>query len=222
MLGFQSGPGAGRTRGPAADERVVSASSSWTRLAARQVAAELGRRDGVVLGVGDLQRRRGRDPDKPAAACVYLWARDPALCDGPGAAGPDFDPSRAEGQIALPQGAQCSLDGRLLRQTDLSRVTAVTHDREVAFTVLYDRLVESGLAKVPAGRAQRRRSRRSSTVSSRAAARRTALRWRGPVRTPSWHGRRLPTSSFVPRSRARCPCPRRPSRPSSSSTRPAP
>ena len=26
------------------------------------------------------------DPDKPAAACVYLWSRDQTLCDGPGAA----------------------------------------------------------------------------------------------------------------------------------------
>ena len=52
-----------------------------------------------------------------------MRARDPALCDGPGAAGPDFDASRTEGQIALPPGIQCSLDGRLLRQTDLSHMT---------------------------------------------------------------------------------------------------
>jgi hypothetical protein len=57
-----------------------------------------------------------------------------------------------EGQIALPQGVQCSLDGRMLRQTDLSRMAAVTHDREVAFTILYDRLVEASLAKVSADR----------------------------------------------------------------------
>ena len=26
------------------------------------------------------------DADKPAAACVYLWARDQSLCDGPATA----------------------------------------------------------------------------------------------------------------------------------------
>jgi hypothetical protein len=40
----------------------------------------------------------------------------------------------------------------MLRQTDLSRMTAVTHDREVAFTILYDRLVETSLAKISADR----------------------------------------------------------------------
>ena len=48
-----------------------------------------------------------------------LWTRDSSLCDGPDAAGSGFDDSLTEGQIALPQGVQCSLDGRMLRQTDL-------------------------------------------------------------------------------------------------------
>ena len=69
------------------------------------------------------------------------------------AAGPGFEDSRVEGQLeTIPAGAQCTLDGRSLRQTDLSRMTAVTHDRDVAFTVLYDRLVETGLAKISADR----------------------------------------------------------------------
>jgi hypothetical protein len=79
---------------------------------------------------------------------VYLWTRDQSLCDGPAAAGAGFVDSLSEGQIDLPQGVQCSLDARAMRQTDLSRLTAVTHDRDVAFTILFDRLVESGLAKI--------------------------------------------------------------------------
>ena len=58
------------------------------------------------------------------------------------------DPLKAAGCAPLPRGVQCSLDARAMRQTDLSRLTAVTHDRDVAFTILFDRLVESGLAKV--------------------------------------------------------------------------
>ncbi|MGE5272705.1 MAG: hypothetical protein ACM3QU_02900 [Verrucomicrobiota bacterium] len=150
VLGFQSGPGAGGREG-------LQPSSMWFRyaklytLAAKRVAAEFGVATVWTWGWGTFGAT-GADPDKEVAACVYLWTRDPALCEGPSAAGPDFEASRTEGQIALPEGVQCSLDGRLLRQTDLSRMTAVTHDRDVAFTILYDRLVESGLARIPSDR----------------------------------------------------------------------
>jgi hypothetical protein len=90
----------------------------------------------------------GADPDKQAAACVYLWTRDPNLCNGPSAAGNGFVDSLSEGQIDLPQGVQCALDAKTMRQSDLSRLAAVTHDRDVAYTILFDRLVASGLARV--------------------------------------------------------------------------
>jgi hypothetical protein len=150
VLGFQSGPGAGGREG-------LQPSSMWFRfaklytLAAKRVAAEFGVATVWTWGWGTFNVA-GADPDKEAAACVYLWAREPALCDGPSDAGPDFEASRTEGQIALPQGVQCTLDGRFLRQTDLSRMTAITHDRAVAFTILYDRLVESTLGTTPADR----------------------------------------------------------------------
>jgi hypothetical protein len=150
VLGFQSGPGAGGREG-------LQPSSMWFRyvklytLAAKRVAAEFGVATIWTWGWGTFSTA-GVDPDKQTAACVYLWTRDQALCDGPGVGGRDFDVSRTEGQIALPQGVQCSLGGRLLRQTDLSRMTAVTHDRDVAFTILYDRLVESELARIPGER----------------------------------------------------------------------
>jgi hypothetical protein len=47
---------------------------------------------------------------------------------------------------------QCSLDGKTMRQTDLSRLTAVTHDRDVAFTILFGRLVEAPPGGVPGDR----------------------------------------------------------------------
>ena len=56
-------------------------------LAAKQVAKETG--IGSVWSWGWIARNAAQaDPDKEAAACVYLWARDPRLCNGPVAAGP--------------------------------------------------------------------------------------------------------------------------------------
>jgi hypothetical protein len=146
VLGFQSGPAAGGREG-------LQPSSTWFEyaklytLAARRVAAEFGVATVWSWGWGTFNAA-GADPDKQATACVYLWTRDPNLCDGPAAAGAGFVDSLSEGQIDLPQGVQCSLDGRAMRQTDLSRLAAVTRDRDVAFSILFDRLVESRLAKV--------------------------------------------------------------------------
>ncbi len=150
VLGFQSGPGAGGREG-------LQPSSAWFdfaklyTLAAKRVASEFGVATVWTWGWGTFNAA-GADPDKQAAACVYLWTRDPALCDGPVAAGADFRQSITEGQIALPTGVQCSLDGKTMRQTDLSRMTAVTHDRDVAFTILFGRLVESRPGAVLADR----------------------------------------------------------------------
>ncbi len=147
VLGFQSGPGAG-------GRERLQPSASWFRfaklytLAAKRVASEFGIATVWTWGWGTFSAA-GADPDKPAVACVYLWTRDANLCDGPAAAGAGFEPSRLEGQLeAIPAGAQCTLDGHGLLQTDLSRMTAVTHDRDVAFSILYDRLVEAGLPKI--------------------------------------------------------------------------
>jgi hypothetical protein len=151
VLGFQSGPGAGGREG-------LQPSTSWFEfaklytLAAKRVAAEFGVATVWSWGWGTFNAR-GADPDKEAAACVYLWTRDENLCDGPGAAGGDFEPSLTEGQIdGLSRGTQCSLDGRSMLQTDLSRLTTVTRDRDVAFTILFDRLVGTRLGTVSAGR----------------------------------------------------------------------
>jgi hypothetical protein len=148
VLGFQSGPGAGGREGLQPSTEWFEFTKLYT-LAAKQVAAEFGIATVWSWGWGTFNAA-GADPDKEAAACVYLWTRDENLCDGPGASGEDFNASLTEGQIkGLPSGAQCSLDGRLMRQTDLSRMTTVTHDRDVAFTILFDRLVGARLGPVP-------------------------------------------------------------------------
>ncbi len=150
VLGFQSGPGAGGREG-------LQPSSAWLEfvklytLAGKRVAAEFGVATVWTWGWGTFNTA-GADADKQAAACVYLWTRDQNLCDAPGAAGAGFDDSLSEGQIELPRGVQCALDGKSLRQTDLSRLTVITHDRDVAYTILFDRLVETQLATISADR----------------------------------------------------------------------
>ena len=99
MLGFQTGRGAGGREGLQPDGAWYEV-VKWQALAARQVARERRDRDDLVVGLGRLTSA-ARDPDKEGAACVYLWARAPALCDAPGARGERFDVDREAGQIAL-------------------------------------------------------------------------------------------------------------------------
>src|SRR5262249_4103125 len=82
----------------------------------------------------------GNDPDKPAAACVYLWTRDPNLCDAPTLAGVTFDQSRTEGQIILPRGARCTFGGATISKTDVGRAAALTGDLGSASSALLDRV----------------------------------------------------------------------------------
>lgn len=147
VLGFQSGPNTGGREG-------LQPSSAWFgyvklyTLAAKQIAAEFGVATVWSWGWGTFSAA-GADPDKPAAACVYLWVRDAGLCDGPAAAGEGFEPSLAEGQINLPAGVQCDLGGRVLLQDAIARLTSVTRDREVAVSILFGRLVETEGGAVP-------------------------------------------------------------------------
>ena len=99
MLGFQTTRGSGGREG--------AARNSWLEvtklqaLAAKQVASEVGLRS--VWSWGWAAWSTGeRDPDKPIAACVYLWARDPSLCNGPSAAGKGFNTSLTEGPAHAP------------------------------------------------------------------------------------------------------------------------
>jgi hypothetical protein len=138
VLGFQVAIGAAGREGlqPSADWfRYVK----WNALAARQVV--LDERTSTVWswGWGNFGPQ-SVDPDKPAAACVYLWGRDPALCDGPSAAGQGFNASRVEGTITLRKGETCiSASGRV-HESDVQALTGVTRSRPAALSTLFTRV----------------------------------------------------------------------------------
>jgi hypothetical protein len=147
VVGFQSGPGKGGREG-------LQPTATWLRfvklqtLAAKQAAGELKLGTVVSWGWGTFDQA-GADVDKPKAACVYLWARDEGLCDGPDEAGGGFNASRTEGQLALPSGARCALDGKTVRNDEVASLAAVTRDQDVALSALFGRVVESAGHPVP-------------------------------------------------------------------------
>ena len=111
MLGFHSAqtPGIAGRQGlqpKAAWLRVVK----WEALAARQVATEEHLTSIWSWGWGTFGPE-SVDADKAAAACTYLWAHDPSLCDAPAGAGVTFNTSKVEGQIVVPKGAFCTFAG---------------------------------------------------------------------------------------------------------------
>ena len=140
MLGFHTTPGlGGRER---ASRKAWLEVTKLQTLAARQVAGELGLRSIWSWGWG-VWTKAENDPDKPAAACVYLWARSAKLCDGPAAAGAGFDDSRVEGQLVLPPGARCTLYGRPVGEGAIAGLTPITGDAEVAFSAAFARTITS-------------------------------------------------------------------------------
>jgi hypothetical protein len=147
MLGFQVAPGAAGREGLQPREewfRVVK----WNALAARQVA--LDERTSSVWSWGwGVFGPASVDPDKPAAACVYLWTRDPALCDGPAAAGPGFNTSLTEGPIVLPAGVRCVLPGGAVSSASVTALAALTRDPQLAFTALFARAALRARVPVP-------------------------------------------------------------------------
>ena len=149
MLGFHTEAGTGGREGLKPAEawfRTVK----WQALAARQVAAEL--RFSTVWSWGwATWGERGVDPDKPAAACVWLWARNASLCNGPRAAGPRFDASLSEGQLSFPAGVTCTVGGQGVTSAAIAALTRVVGDRQLARSALFARAVESGKTSVPTG-----------------------------------------------------------------------
>jgi hypothetical protein len=138
-LQFQSAPGQGGRQG-------LQPKSAWLEivkleaLAAKQVAGET-KIQGVWSWGWPSFSVAGVDPDKPAAACVYLWARDSKLCDGPALAGAGFNSSLSEGQINVPSGVRCTLGDRRILKTDVARAAALTGDLDSAATALLERQV---------------------------------------------------------------------------------
>ena len=146
FLGFHTNPGQGGR------EHLEPASAwfdtiKWQVLAVKQVSREIPLATIWSWGWGEWAAA-DRDPDKPAAACVYLWTRDHSLCPGPKMAGRGFDTSLTEGQLILPAGSQCKTPWGLLGSGQLSSVAHVTGDREIAYTSLFGRLVLKSAVKV--------------------------------------------------------------------------
>ncbi|HZC75366.1 MAG TPA: hypothetical protein VE220_05275, partial [Gaiellaceae bacterium] len=134
MLSFLSEKGVGGRNGlqPAsAWFQVVK----WQALAAKQVSAEL--HLGSVFSWGWQEwNAKERDPAKPKAACVWLWARTPTLCNAPRKVGPTFDRSLTAGQITLlPHGTVCGAQGLVaVGAGAVGSLQALTGDRDAALS----------------------------------------------------------------------------------------
>jgi hypothetical protein len=142
VLSFLSqigGGGRNRMRPASAWYQVVK----WEALSVKHVAREVGL--GSVLSWGfQMWNHKEMDPDKPRAACVWLWARERKLCNAPRMLGRFFDRSLAEGQISLPHGAVCRVEGLgALGAHGVGSLQALTGDRGAAVSVLFERVVEA-------------------------------------------------------------------------------
>ena len=147
-LGFHVAPGTlGREGLQPREEwfRVVK----WEALAAQQVARDERVPTVWSWGWGNFGPQ-SVDPDKPAAACVYLWTRDPALCDGPAVAGAAFNAARDEGQIVLPATVRCRFPGGVVREQAVRTLQRLTRDRHSAVTAAFARAVLERRVRVTA------------------------------------------------------------------------
>ncbi len=169
MLGFHTTPGSGG--------REHAKLGAWLEvtklqaLAAKQVAKELGLRSVWSWGWAVFGKNSPEDdPQKPLAACVYLWTRNPKLCNGPKVAGPKFDTSRTEGQLVFPPGARCKVNGKIVESKVIRGLTPVTGDADVAYTAAYARVIASFYQKLTASQvAQAERAVVASRFGSRGA-----------------------------------------------------
>jgi hypothetical protein len=146
MLGFQSRRGTGGREGlqpKAAWYRIVKLEA----LAARLVGLDTGISSIWSWGWASWTQAE-RDPEKEAAACVWLWTRDPLLCDGPAMAGPGFEPSLVEGQ---PPGGSvlCRVGEAPITRRAVNGLAALTRERSFAMSTLFARLVMREKVRVP-------------------------------------------------------------------------
>jgi hypothetical protein len=123
----------------------------WQVLSLRQVAAETHVSSLWSWGWGQWSAAE-QDPDKSAAACVWLWSRYSSFCDGPAAAGAGFDATRTEGQIRLAAGVQCRIGTAVITKAQIAALQRVTGDFDIAFSALQQRIVESQKVKLPRAR----------------------------------------------------------------------
>ena len=135
ILGFHSKPGTSGREG-------LQPRDAWLQfvklnaLAARQVAIEEGVGSIWSWGWGTFDEL-GADPDKPLAACVYLWTRDPGLCDAPARA--TFDTSLTAGQLLLPEGVRCAFPAGMVSEAAVRRLSPFAGGDRAALTALVQR-----------------------------------------------------------------------------------
>jgi hypothetical protein len=139
-LQFQSAPGTGGREG-------LQPRWKWLEmvklhaLAARRVTQELKTHSIWSWGWATFSKA-GIDSDKGEAVCVWLWARDPKLCSGPGAAGPLMNASLTVGQLELLRpGVVCSLPAGEIRSSAVNPLARAIGDRDIAASVVLERLV---------------------------------------------------------------------------------
>jgi hypothetical protein len=145
MLQFSSTRGAGGREGLQPLGKWLDV-VKWETLAATQVAGELHVPTIWSWGWASFNPS-GNDPDKPIAACTYLWTRDHSLCDAPALAGSQLDQSLGVG-ATLPAGTICLLGKTTLRATDLAAMARVTGDRDVAFSAGLEHAVLTAARRV--------------------------------------------------------------------------
>jgi hypothetical protein len=147
MLSFLSHKGVGGRNGlePAsAWYQVVK----WETLSAKTVAREVGL--GSIFSWGWQEwNKREIDPDKPKAACVWLWARTRSLCNAPRMLGKRFDRSLTVGQILLPRGTVCHVEGGgSIGAGAVGSLEGLTGNRDAALSALFERMVEASARPV--------------------------------------------------------------------------
>ena len=145
MLGFQSNTSNSGRAGLQPSQAWFDV-VKWQALAARQVAEEL--HFSSIWSWGWTSYTGNPDPDFPKAACIWLWTRTASLCNGPGAAGPGWNASVNEGQLDLPSGTQCTVGRDRIADVSISRLEALTGDRDVAYSAAYARAIESRVVRV--------------------------------------------------------------------------
>jgi hypothetical protein len=146
-LGFQTTKGTGGREGLPAEPwyRTVK----WQVLAARYVAREMNLSSIWSWGWAQWSTTPGEhDPAKRIAACVYLWTRNPSLCNAPATAGKGFVRSLAEGQPTLPAGLRCRFPGANVSWGVINPVLRLTGDPELAFSAAFARAIEQRTAHV--------------------------------------------------------------------------
>jgi hypothetical protein len=148
MLTFSSTPKAGGREGLTPLSKWLDV-VKWEGLAAKQVASELNLASVWSWGWAAFNPA-GNDPDKPKAACTWLWTRDHSLCDAPGLAGAALDTSLDVG-ATLPAGTICVLDSTKLLANDLAALNRLTGDRDVAYSAAFEHAVLADAQRLAAG-----------------------------------------------------------------------